>query len=111
MITEVAFISHKAGVTLQYLDEDNGNILLVTYGKIGNKYALTNVAGPWSGVDTHGGEDPKDWRAVILPGWEEEKRFLNDQAIVFLHVLNANYGGGVEVAASMWGGQKYIMDN
>ena len=108
MMKELAFIKHSAGITLQYYDEVTLQNFIITYGvKASGKYALENVAGPWSSVDRNGSEDPKDWESVTLPGWDEEKRFLNDRAILYLTIFNATYGGGVEKADEFWGGARY----
>ena len=108
MMKELAFIKHGAGITLQYYDEKTLQNFIITYGKKANdKYALENVAGPWSSVNTHESTDPKDWESVTLPGWDEEKRFLNDKAILFLTIFNATYGSTIEKADEVWGGPRY----
>lgn len=108
MLQELAFIRHKAGISLQYYDKGTLQNFLITYGaKANGKFALENVAGPWSAVERHGSEDPKDWESVVLLGWENEKRFLNDRAILFLTIFNASYGATLEKAHEFWNGPMY----
>lgn len=88
-------LKHESGVTAQWYDEPNNRMMMAIYSPVGErgKYALSQIAGPWSGVVKVDENDPKTWAPYIIPGFERERTYVLDQAELLLLCINADYGG------------------
>ena len=87
-------LRHEGGVTAQWWDPSSNYLIVALYTPLPRgKYALNQVAGPWSGVSKPNDKDPSTWLPTIEPGYESERAFALDRAELLLTCLNADYGG------------------
>jgi len=87
-------LKHPHGITMQWWNVAENYLVIATYQPTANgKYALTNVAGPWSGVEKPVESSPETWKPCIVPGFDQERAFALDRADLVLTALNASYGG------------------
>ena len=98
-------IKHKHGVTMQWWSQKDNYLVVVTYCPIDgtDKYALSNVAGPWSGVIKQVEDRPETWKPTILPGFERERAYALVTADIVLMCLNSPYGGIQALPAAFHG--------
>ena len=97
-------LKHQYGVTMQWWNVAENYLVVATYQPTKNgKYALTNVSGPWSGVEKPVESKSETWRPCILPGYDRERTFALDKADIVLTCLNADYGG-MQALKTVFGG-------
>lgn len=86
-------LKHEHGVTAQWWNpETNYMILAIFVPLAGGKYALAQVAGPWSGVKQPS-DDPNTWEPYIIDGYDTERIYCLTIADIILTCLNGTVGG------------------
>ena len=97
-------LKHQHGVTMQWWNVAENYLVVATYQptQSGN-YALSNLAGPWSGVEKPNEADPKSWKPCILPGYESERADALETADIVLMCLNAGQAGEQALPAAFHG--------
>ena len=96
-------LKHEHGVTAQWWNPKTNHMILATYVPVeGGKYALTQVAGPWSGVKQPS-DDPETWEPFIIKGFDTERIYCLTMADVVLTCLNGTVGG-LKALKSFFGG-------
>ena len=90
-IQPIVVLSHKHGVTAQWLDSQSNTQVVATYEENNGSYGLTQVAGPWSGVRKPE-DDPKTWVPYIKEGYDEIRGYCLMQADMILTSLNSTNG-------------------
>lgn len=95
ILKPTVLLKHEAGITAQWYDEPNNQMILALYSPVGDrgKFALSQVAGPWSGVIKVDEDNPQTWAPYIIPGHEAKRAFALDRAELLLTCINADYGG------------------
>ena len=95
LLKPTVLLKHEGGVTAQWYDEPNNQMMMAIYSPVGDrgKHALSQVAGPWSGVSKEDENDPSTWKPEIIPGFERQRAYVLEQAELVLICLNGDYNG------------------
>ena len=97
-------IKHQHGVTMQWWNVAENYLVVATYQPTtGGNYALSNVSGPWSGVEKPSESDVTSWKPCILPGYENERAYALESADIVLMCLNAGKPGVRALPAAFHG--------
>lgn len=95
LLKPTVLLKHEGGITAQWYDEPGNQMMIALYTPVGDrgKYALSQVAGPWSGVVKVDENAPSTWKVEIIPGYESQRTYVLEQAELVLICLNGDYGG------------------